>query len=60
MTIGVDGNEANVKERVGVSVYTLNILRYFHKKARKELQFKIFLKKTPLAELPSPSKFFQD
>ena len=59
MTIGVDGNEANVKERVGVSIYTLNILRYFHKKARKELQFKIFLKKTPLAELPSPSKFFQ-
>ena len=29
--IGVDGNEANVEKKVGVSVYALNILKYFCK-----------------------------
>ncbi|MGB9882906.1 MAG: glycosyltransferase family 4 protein [Microgenomates group bacterium] len=59
MIIGVDGNEANVKERVGVSNYTLNILRYFKKKADKQTQFIVFLKNNPLADLPKENKFFK-
>lgn len=31
MIVGVDGNEANVPKKVGVSVYTLNLLKYFKK-----------------------------
>lgn len=59
MIIGVDGNEANVKMKVGVSVYTFNLLKYFQKQANKNLQFKIFLRKPPLNDLPEENEYFQ-
>ena len=46
--IGIDGNEANVEKKVGVSVYALNLLKYFEKAADQETQFNIYLKKIPL------------
>lgn len=58
MIIGVDGNEANIIKRVGVSVYTLNLLKYFKKKANAYTQFIIYLRTHPLLDLPSESKFF--
>ena len=58
MVIGVDGNEANVQNKVGVSVYTLNLLNYFKKNSDRFTRFKIFLKEKPLPQLPSPSKYF--
>ena len=39
--IGVDGNEANVEKKVGVSVYALNILKYFcHRKFPKNILYR--------------------
>jgi glycosyltransferase involved in cell wall biosynthesis len=58
MVIGVDGNEANVQNKVGVSVYTLNLLNYFKKNSDRFTRFKIFLKEKPLPQLPSSSKYF--
>jgi glycosyltransferase involved in cell wall biosynthesis len=58
MFIGVDGNEANVKKKVGVSVYTFNLLQYFKKKSSIDTQFIIYLKNPPDSDLPTPSKFF--
>lgn len=58
MIIGIDGNEANVKERVGVSVYTQNLLYYFKKKASSNLRFKVFLKNRPLTDLPNNTPYF--
>jgi len=58
MIIGVDGNEANVEKKVGVSVYTLNLLNYFKKNSDRLTRFKIFLKKKPLFHLPSSSSYF--
>ncbi|GAB4218986.1 MAG: glycosyltransferase family 1 protein [Candidatus Microgenomates bacterium] len=58
MIIGIDGNEANVEKKVGVSTYTFNLLYYFKKKANKNLQFKIYLRNNPL-NLPDESKYFQ-
>jgi len=58
MIIGIDGNEANVKKRVGVSVYALNLLHYFKKQANNELRFEVFLKTNPLPELPRESPNF--
>jgi glycosyltransferase involved in cell wall biosynthesis len=58
MLIGVDGNEANVKTRVGVSVYTLKLLEYFHQQSSPSLQFIIFLKNPPLNDLPLGNKNF--
>jgi len=59
MLIAIDGNEANVKEKVGVSIYTLNLLYYFKKKANKELNFLIFLKEKPIKKMPQSNNFFK-
>lgn len=59
MIIGVDGNEANVEKKVGVSVYTIKLLEYFKKHATKEVQFKIFLRNPPLPTMPTSSEFFK-
>jgi len=57
--IGVDGNEANVEKKVGVSVYALNILKYFYKVANETTQFVVYLKNDPLADLPKENKYFK-
>src|SRR3989338_7119831 len=57
--IGIDGNEANVEKRVGVSVYTLNILKHFSRVASQETQFNIYLKSPPLNDLPEKNKYFK-
>jgi glycosyltransferase involved in cell wall biosynthesis len=57
--IGVDGNEANVEKKVGVSVYALNILRYFSQVANHETSFIVYLKNSPLLDLPNENKFFK-
>ncbi|EKE14917.1 MAG: glycosyl transferase group 1 [uncultured bacterium] len=57
--IGVDGNEANVEKKVGVSVYALNILNYFSKIANSETSFVIYLKSQPLLYLPDENEFFK-
>ncbi len=59
MIIGVDGNEANVKTKVGVSIYTLKLLNYFKKHSKKDLQFKVFLRQPPLNDLPSSNSYFK-
>mgnify|MGYP001370450865 CR=1 FL=1 len=57
--IGVDGNEANVENRVGVSVYALNILKYFNKNSGQEIQFIVYLKRPPLMDLPEENNYFK-
>ena len=58
MIIGVDGNEANITTRVGVSVYTLRLLEYFRKKANRQIRFKVFLKQRP-KNLPKETGYFK-
>lgn len=58
MIIGVDGNEANVENKVGVSIYALELLNYFHANARKDLSFVIFLRHSPMSHMPTPSGYF--
>ncbi len=57
--IGVDGNEANVEKKVGVSVYALNILIYFSTIADSKNKFVVYLKKPPLLDLPDENEFFK-
>ena len=52
MVIGIDGNEANVTNRVGVSTYAYELLRYFNSVASGDQQFVIYLRNTPSNELP--------
>ncbi len=58
MHIGIDGNEANVENLVGVSVYTQNLLTHFQKKAGASTQFTVFLRSKPKSHLPPINKFF--
>ncbi len=59
MLIGVDGNEANVKEKVGVSWYVFNLLKEFAKMADYKTRFRIFLRDKPDYSLPSESSYFK-
>lgn len=57
-TIGIDGNEANVEHKVGVSVYTLNLLVYFQSHASQDLQFIVYLRNRPRSDMPPATDFF--
>ncbi len=59
MIIGIDGNEANVTSRVGVSVYAGELLHRFAQKATPQLHFVVFLRNTPLSHMPKPSPYFR-
>lgn len=57
MVIGVDGNEANVKNRVGTGTYALELLKQFAKE--KNHKFLIYLKEKPQAGLPKETPNFK-
>lgn len=57
MLIGVDGNEANIKNRVGSGKYAHELLLEFSK--NKEHDFLIYLKDSPQEDLPKESKNFK-
>lgn len=59
MIIGIDGNEANVKEKVGVGRYAFELLRQFKEAPSSKLQFQIYLKDKPLADLPEEIDWWQ-
>lgn len=56
MLIGIDGNEANVENRVGVGEYALELLRQFRNftppAGGSNFQFRIYLKDKPIEDLP--------
>ena len=62
MIIGIDGNEANVGERVGVNVYAFELLWSIWK-LRKEWGKKhkliVYLKRPPLADMPKGMQNFR-
>ena len=57
MLIGIDGNEANVANRVGSNVYAFELLKQFA--GLNKHQFIVYLKNLPLDDLPRPTGSFQ-
>jgi len=51
MFIGVDGNEANVKNRVGSNQYAFELLKSIHK-LDKAHQWLVYLRDRPLSDMP--------
>lgn len=51
MNIGIDGNEANVKNKVGVSQYAYHVLKNLHQLDKKNNYF-IYLKNPPNPDMP--------
>lgn len=59
MNIAIDANEANVNQRVGVSVYTLELLAHFQRSANVHRQFTAYLKNEPLSHMPPQSEYYR-
>lgn len=57
MLIGIDGNEANTRKRVGSNVYAYQLLKYFAKSSSDK--FIIYLKDKPLADLPKENSIWK-
>lgn len=55
----IDGNEANVKHKVGVSVYTLHLLHEFKKYASNDLRFCVYLRDDPGLHMPKENQYFR-
>src|SRR3989344_815969 len=65
MIIGIDGNEANVKKRVGIGQYAYQMLVHLDRIRnsdigfrKKEIKFKIYLKDDPSHDLPHESDWW--
>ncbi|HUQ85028.1 MAG TPA: glycosyltransferase family 1 protein [Candidatus Limnocylindrales bacterium] len=52
MIIGIDGNEANITNRVGIGAYAYELLMHFSKLVVQEIEFVIYLKNRPLPDFP--------
>lgn len=54
MLIGIDGNEANVEKRVGISEYSFELLKKFEESHPSDgwIKFQIYLKNSPLIHMP--------
>lgn len=56
MIIGIDGNEANVEKRVGISEYAFELIKQFEKFKLADIEFIIYLKNKPLPDFPKERK----
>jgi len=63
--IGIDGNEANIKNRVGVNTYAYDLLCYINKLCQKgqfegkPIRIEVYLKEKPLPDMPKTNKFWK-
>jgi len=60
--IGIDGNEANLANRVGVNVFAFEVLwglYHLRKKSRAGERYLIFLKQSPFPDLPPETDWWQ-
>ena len=54
MLIGIDGNEANIKEKVGSNVYAFELIQAISKLTH---DLTIYLKNLPLEDLPKQLRY---
>lgn len=58
MIIGIDGNEANISNRVGVGQFAFQVLKHLHSIDNTN-QYIIYLKDKPLSDLPPEKSNWQ-
>lgn len=62
MIIGIDGNEANIENRVGVNTYAFELLRNLWKlqdEWKNDHKLIVFLKNEPRGDMPKETSFFK-
>lgn len=57
MLIAIDGNEANVSQRVGVNQWAFELIKHLHR-LKTEHRFVIYLKERPLPDMPPVKENF--
>src|SRR3989344_6822660 len=57
MYIGIDGNEANIHERLGSNVYAFELIKAIEKLDQNN-HLSIYLRETPLPDLPKSREKF--
>jgi len=55
MIIGIDGNEANVQNRVGIGQFAFNVINQLSR-IDKTNQYTVYLKEAPLPDMPETSE----
>lgn len=55
----IDGNEANVEQSVGVSVYTTQLLTQFKRYASHDVRFLVYLRSRPKLHMPRENQYFR-
>lgn len=59
MIIGIDGNEANISNKVGIGQYAFELLKQFSKIQDPNSKFQIYLKENPNDEMPEKTASWQ-
>ncbi len=59
MLIGIDGNEANVEKRVGVSEFAFELLSQFKRHQVSDIKYQVYLKSQLNGQLPEQSEGFR-
>ena len=62
MIIGIDGNEANISQRVGVNTYSYELLKNLRKlqdEWKDEHKIVVFLKESPKEDMPEETQHFK-
>ncbi|MGH7245376.1 MAG: glycosyltransferase family 4 protein, partial [Candidatus Levyibacteriota bacterium] len=59
MIIAIDGNEANVKNRVGIGEYAYQLLLQLVKLANLNIMFEVYLKDNPISDMPKESPYWR-
>lgn len=57
--IGIDGNEANIKNRVGSNRYAYGIIWGLYRTRHENTQYTIYLKQPPLSDMPPPKNWWK-
>lgn len=52
MTIGIDGNEANVNVKVGIGEFSHQLLENFNSSSENKIDFRVYLKNKPNQDMP--------
>ena len=62
MIVGIDGNEANIKNRVGVNTYAYELLKNLWKlqdEWKDKHKLMVYLKDDPREDMPKETEFFK-
>ncbi|MCX7928127.1 MAG: hypothetical protein N2558_00390, partial [Patescibacteria group bacterium] len=61
ITIGIDGNEANTAQKVGIHMYAYKLLcalNTLNLSSKNKIHFKVFLKEIPGSDLPKENEYW--